>query len=118
MGPAIVDNGSGLQVQDGDWILGATPLFYFNVPGLLGATKENPEGSQVHLYTSLGVGYLRMGSEQSVMGIIGGGLLWESGVSWFGIRVDLKSLFYKLENSGGSDFNADLALTLSPSFLF
>lgn len=118
IGKTVVDGGSGLAVTNGDTMYGAAPTVYWNVPSLLGATKEKPEGSQAHLYTSVGVGYLRIGNENEIYGIFGGGMLWESGLHWLGIRVDVKGLFYMLDNTRGSDFNSDFALSVGPSFLF
>lgn len=118
-GPIVVDGGSGLTVTNGDWIWGGAPLVYFNIPTLLGATKEHPEkGSQCQLYTSLGMGYLHVENEGEVYGVFGGGLLWESGTPWLGLRFDVKGLFYMLDNSRGSAFNSDLALSIGPSFMF
>jgi hypothetical protein len=109
IGKTKLDQGSKLVVQDGEWIWGAAPVFYYNLPALLGASNQNPAGSQCQLYTSFGVGYLDIGREKTVYGIFGGGMLWESPISWLGVRVD---------NPGGSDFNSDFALSLGPSFLF
>ncbi len=118
IGKAVMDSGSGLSIQNGDTIWGAMPVFYYNLPALLGATKEKAEGSQAHLYTSVGVGYLRAGPDKGLYGEFGGGMLWESGLSWLGVRVDVKGIFYMLENTQGSDFNSDFALSVGPSFLF
>lgn len=118
VGKAVVDGGSGLTIQNGDVIWGAMPVFYYNLPALLGATQEKAQGSQAHLYTSVGVGYLEAGSEKGLYGVFGGGMLWESGLPWLGIRVDVKGMFYMLENTQGSDFNSDFALSIGPSFLF
>lgn len=118
IGKTVVDGGSGLVVSNGETMYGAAPTIYWNVPSLLGATKEKPEGSQAHLYTSVGVGYLRIGDENEIYGIFGGGMLWESGLKWLGIRVDVKGLFYMLDNTRGSDFNSDFALSVGPSFMF
>lgn len=117
-GTAVIDSASGLRAENGDFIWGSAPLFYFNVPALLGATQEKPEGAQCHLYTSVGLGFIDVGGESSLMGILGGGLLWETGIDWLGVRFDLKGIFYSLENANGSNFNSDLALSIGPSFLF
>ena len=118
VGKTVVDGGSGLTVTNGKLMYGAAPTIYWNVPSLLGATKDKPEGSQAHLYTSVGVGYMRIGNENEIYGIFGGGMLWESGIHWLGVRVDVKGMFYMLDNTTGSDFNSDFALSLGPSFLF
>ncbi len=118
VGKTVVDSGSGLDVVNNEWMWGGAPVFYWNIPALLGATKEKPEGSQAQVYTSFGVGYLRIGSEETPYGIFGGGLLWQSGLPWLGVRFDLKGMFYMLDNAGGSAFNSDLALSIGPSFYF
>lgn len=118
IGKTVVDTGSGLAVGNDQWMWGGAPIFYWNIPALLGATKEKPEGSQAQVYTSFGVGYLRIGDEQTPYGIFGGGLLWQSGLKWLGVRFDLKGMFYMLDNVGGSSFNSDLALSIGPSFYF
>ncbi|MCC7460111.1 MAG: hypothetical protein IT286_02300 [Proteobacteria bacterium] len=117
VGRTVVDGGSGLAVGNGEMIWGGAPMFYWNVPALLGATKEKPEGSQMHLYTSFGAGYLRMGDQNEPYGVFGGGMLWQSGLKWLGVRVDVKGIFYMLENTNGSSFNSDFALAVGPSFL-
>lgn len=116
-GPVVIDGGSGLLIQNGDWLSAVGPTFYYNVPALMGATKEKPDGAQCQLYTSVGVGYLHVGPEDTIYGSIGGGLLWEA-TDWFGVRFDLKSLFFMLDNSTGSKFNTDLALSIGPSLMF
>lgn len=119
VGKTVVDSGSGLSVTNNQWMWGGAPIFYWNIPALLGATKENSaEGSQAQIYTSFGVGYLRIGDESTPYGIFGGGLLWQSGLKWLGVRFDLKGMFYMLDNAGGSGFNSDLALSIGPSFYF
>lgn len=118
LGKTVVDSTSGLTVQNGDAMWGVAPTFYYNMPSLLGATKDNAsEGSQAHLYTNVGVGYLRIGDQTEPYGLFGGGMLWESGCHWFGIRVDVKGMFYMLKNTGGSAFNSDFALSVGPSFI-
>ncbi len=117
IGKTVVDSGSGLAVGNDEWMWGGAPIFYWNIPALLGATKDKPEGAQAQLYTSFGVGYLRIGDEQTPYGVFGGGLLWQAS-SWIGIRFDLKGMFYMLDNTGGSRFNSDLALSIGPSFYF
>lgn len=116
LGSTVIDNGSGLVIQNGDLMWGAAPVLYLNVPALLGATQEKPEGSQAQIYTTFGVGYMHIGSQQTPYGIFGGGLLWQSGLPWLGVRFDLKGMFYMLSNTSGSDFNSDLALSIGPSF--
>ena len=113
----VIDSGSGLVVGNGELIWGGAPMLYWNMPALLGATKEKPEGGQAHLYTSFGVGYLRIGDQNEPYGVFGGGMLWESPLQWLGIRVDVKGLFYMLDNTNGSRFNSDFALAVGPSFL-
>jgi hypothetical protein len=118
-GNVTVDGGSGLVVTNSETLWAVAPVFYYNMPALFGATKENPEeGSEAQLYTSVGVGYLQVGNENEPYGIFGGGMLWQSAVPWLGVRIDVKGLFYMLKNANGSDFNADFALSLGPSFLF
>lgn len=113
-GPTVIDSGSPLAIQNGDWLSGIGPTFYYNVPALMGATGEK---ARCQLYTAIGVGYLHVGSEDTMYGAIGGGMLWEAS-SWLGLRFDLKSIFFMLENATGSDFNMDMALSIGPSFMF
>jgi len=117
-GRTVVDGGSGLVVTNGQKIWAAAPTFYYNMPALLGATEENPQGSQAHLYTSVGVGYLQIGNEEEIYGLFGGGMVWISKLKWLGVRVDVKGLFYMLDNTNGSAFNSDFALSVGPSFVF
>jgi hypothetical protein len=117
-GKTVVDDGSGLVVNNSETMWGGAPILYWNMPTLLGATKEKPEGSQAQFYTSFGMGMLRIGSQNEPYGIFGGGLVWESGLPWLGIRVDVKGIFYMLSNSKGSDFNSDLAFSVGPAFMF
>ena len=117
-GRTVVDGGSGLVVGNAEKMWGGAPIFYWNLPALFGATKEKPEGSQAQLYTSFGAGYMRIGDQNEPYGVFGGGMLWESGWKWLGVRVDVKGIFYMLENTNGSSFNSDFALSVGPSFLF
>jgi hypothetical protein len=117
-GRTVVDGGSGLVVGDGETMWGVAPIFYWNLPALLGASKEKPEGAEAHLYTSFGAGYLRIGDQNEPYGVFGGGMLWQSGLGWLGARVDVKGIFYMLENTNGSDFNSDFALSVGPAFIF
>ena len=118
-GPIVVDSANSLtDVGNGNWLRAVGPVFYLNVPALLGATKDNSEGAaQCQLYTSFGAGYLGVGSTDTIYGEIGGGLIWEF-KPWLGLRFDLKSIFYTLNNTTGSSFNSDLALSIGPSFVF
>lgn len=117
-GHTVVDGGSGLVVTNGNTMWGVAPTFYWNMPSLIGATKEKPDGAQAHLYTSFGLGYMRIGSQNEMYGLFGGGMLWISKYPWVGARVDVKGIFYMLDNSRGSDFNSDFALSVGPAFVF
>lgn len=114
-GKAAVDSGGGTFAKDGDDWFGVEGNFYYNMPGILG---DKDSGNAVDLFTSVGIGYLQIGSEKEPMGMIGGGMLIHFPVSWISLRFDLKNYMYVLQNTGGTNFNSDLTLLLGPSFLF
>lgn len=89
------------------------------MPSLLGASLERAENGLVsHLYTSFGAGFLQVDQHSTLQVIVGGGMLVQTGYPWLGLRFDLKSIFYMIPNPNGSDFNADMAISLGPTFIF
>jgi len=111
-----VDSASGLNVRDSRKFLAIDGAIYFNLPVLMGA-KDTTEKNflQADLYTAIGGGHLWLDQSKTAFAFIGGGLLIHLGLDWLAIRFDLKNLFYSLENSGGENFNSDMALSLGPS---
>ena len=121
IGRAKLDRNSPLvEVEDGDFLLQADAGVYLNLPALLGASRENKDnGIRSDLYTVLALGYVQAGDAREWVGIIGGGMVIHfNKPSWLALRFDLRSMFLKLENTQGSDFNSDLSLGIGPSFTF
>jgi hypothetical protein len=118
-GSLRVDEPNGLGLTSGDRFIAVGGAVYFNVPALLGVSKMQGEsGLSADLYTSIGGGHLWAGEEGEPYGFVGGGMVLHTPVEWLAVRFDLKGLFFRLSNSEGSDFNADMALTIGPSILF
>ena len=79
---------------------------------MLGASVKGDEGLFADLYTSFGLGHLWSGGEKEIYGLVGGGMLLHTPVSWLSVRFDLKGIFLMLDNTEGGDFNADTTLSM------
>jgi hypothetical protein len=118
-GGAQVDRLNGLGIESEDRFIGLDGAVYFNIPALLGASKMHGEkGMSADLYTSVGGGHFWIGPQKEPFGFLGGGMVLHFPVEWLAIRFDLKGFFFSLPNANGGDFNADMALSLGPSFTF
>lgn len=117
--PLKVDEPNGMGLDKDDRFLGVNGVIYFNVPALLGVSKMKGErGLSADLYTSVGGGHLWIGPHKEPFGLVGGGMVLHTPISWLAFRFDLKGLFYQLQNSQGSNFVADMILNIGPSFTF
>ena len=118
-GQGKVDRLSGTGLKRNEAYYLADLLGYWNLPALPGITKTESSSSGVSadLYTAAGVGHLWIGSRREPAGIVGGGLLIHLGEN-FGLRFDLKNLFFVLKNAQGNRFNSDMMLGLGPDWMF
>lgn len=118
-GTLAVDEPNGLQLKSGQKFLMTDAVFTWNLPSLIGATRDNAkDGYAADLYTSIGAGQLWAGYRSEPYGIIGGGLLIHFPISYLAVKFDLKGLFFVLSNDQGSNFNADSILSIGPALLF
>lgn len=118
-GRLSIDTPNGIGIRDRKKFAGLAGLFSWNIPSLIGATRtDSKSGYAADLYTSLGIGNLWVDKKTEIYGILGGGLLFHFPAEHFGIRFDLKGLFFNLDNSSGNSFNFDSVLSIGPSFLF
>lgn len=118
-GELNVDEPNGVSLQTGQRMLAADGVISWNIPSLLGASfKDKNRGYAADLYTALGVGNFWLGNRREIYGLVGGGLLFHFPYEHFGLKFDLKGIFFNLKNSQGEDFNFDSILSLGPSFLF
>ena len=69
---------------------------------------------EADLYLTLGGGALLLNETWGVLGVLGGGVKFYTGVPWLAIRLDVDSYMH---GDGGS-FQADMGLTLGVCFLF
>ena len=119
-GRTSVDMPNGFNVVSGQRLLTLDASVYFNLPILLGAKKalDAPGAWGADFYTAIGVGSIWIGPHREIFGFIGGGLLVPTPLKSLSARVDLKNLFYMLQNTRGEDFNSDISLSIGPSLVF
>ena len=117
-GTLAIDEPNGTALKNGDNLFTVDATVYFNIPALIGVTKPEDKGRVADIYVSLGGGHMWMGSVKTPYGALGGGMVLFPGYTWLAVRFDVKNLMYGLENTGGSDFNTDLAFSVGPSFFF
>lgn len=67
------------------------------------------------LYLTLGLGAVRL-RDWELLGVLGGGVKFYTGLSWLAIRIDVNS--YLHPTPGGDGVDVDLAVTPGVSFLF
>ena len=117
-GTLNIDRVNGARLKRDHKYLCFDGVFYWNLPVRLGAATPSDSGLAGDLYTSFGAGMLWLGPNKEPVGIFGGGMIIHTPIKWLSVRFDLKGLFFNLDNATGTDFNADLAFNLGPSFLF
>ncbi len=72
---------------------------------------------ELDLYTSLGIGNLRINDKNRVVGLVGGGLKMFF-KPWLALRFDVNTYMYSLPRATDSKFADDWTFSLGPSFLF
>ena len=74
--------------------------------------------SELDLFTSLGMGNLRINASNNMMGLIGGGIRMYFKPARVALRIDVNTYMYELPTSTGNSFNDDWTFTVGPSFFF
>ncbi len=71
---------------------------------------------EMDLFTTLGIGNIRINSQNNLNGLVGGGLRMYFKPGWFAIRFDVNTYMYSLKTASGSKFNDDWIFTAGPDF--
>lgn len=87
--------------------------FLYSFPILQRAGKTLQE---MDLFTSVGLGNLRVNGTNNLTGLVGGGLRMFFKPGWFGIRVDVNTYMYGLDTPSGTKFTDDWVFTAGPDF--
>ncbi len=89
--------------------------FSYTLPILQRAGKAIQEAD---LFTTIGIGGMRINQQNRVVGMIGGGLKLYTSLPWLAVRFDVNTYLYSLPMPNGSKFADDWAFNVGPSFLF
>ncbi|MBL7685714.1 MAG: hypothetical protein JNK65_06745 [Deltaproteobacteria bacterium] len=92
--------------------------FYFTYafPVLQRAGKTVQE---MDLFTTVGVGHMRINSKDRIVGVIGGGLkIFFNKPRWLALRFDVNTYMYSIPRLTDSKFADDWTFSIGPSFLF
>lgn len=73
---------------------------------------------ELDLFTTLGIGNIRVNSKNNLNGLVGGGLRMYFKPGWFAIRFDVNTYMYMLDTAAGKKFNDDWIFTAGPDFFF
>lgn len=71
---------------------------------------------ELDLFTTLGIGNIRVNSKNNLNGLVGGGLRMYFKPGWLALRFDVNTYMYVLSTASGKKFNDDWVFTAGPSF--
>ena len=88
----------------------------FNIPAAF-LSKENVV--ETDLFTTLGLGVMRVSNSNRFGAYIGGGMkLFLKKLKWLGFRIEIRNYFSSVPTASGNKFSSDVTFLLGPSFLF
>lgn len=102
----------GLTVRDRNVFI-TDAYFMYSFPIIQRAGKSLQE---LDLFTSVGLGNLRVNSTNNLTGLVGGGLRMYFKPGWIGLRFDVNTYMYGLPTATGTKFTDDWVFTAGPDF--
>lgn len=73
---------------------------------------------EMDLFTTLGLGNIRVNNTNNLVGLVGGGLRMYFKPNWLGLRIDVNTYMYGLNTPTGTKFVDDWVFTAGPDFFF
>ncbi len=73
---------------------------------------------EMDLFTTLGLGNIRVNDTNNLVGLVGGGLRMFFKPQWLGLRIDVNTYMYGLKTASGTKFTDDWIFTAGPDFFF
>lgn len=74
--------------------------------------------SELDVFTTFGLGNLRINAGNNLVGLIGGGMRMYFKPKWIALKIDINTYMYELPTSSGSSFSDDWTFTVGPAFIF
>ncbi len=106
------NSGFGVTVRNRDVFI-TDAYFLYAFPILQRAGKSLQE---MDLFTTVGIGNIRVNSKNNLTGLLGGGLRMYFKPGWWAIRFDVNTYMYSLATAAGNKFNDDWVFTVGPDF--
>ncbi len=73
---------------------------------------------EADLFLTLGVGTLLIDEKWEVLGVLGGGVKFYTGLPWLAIRIDVNTYLHRVRHPAGSELDTNVSFMFGLAFLF